>query len=417
MTVKTDNNRKLSQLLTVGIMLILMLATIFVSGEILIRYLTRNDTNVIQVNGIAIPPLHPPLQQIRDSIENYKTQINHAPFIYDATLGWNNQPNFNEDGIIINSGAMRTRHEYELVPADDTLRIAIFGDSFTYSAEVPDDQTFSHFLETFLQEKGIRAEVLNFGVPAYGADQSYLRWLNDAVNYHPDIVILNYSTRMSSRSLNIFRVISSPETILPFSKPRFYLENGSLQLVNSPTIPLDEVVDTIQNFENHPLREYEYYYDDRYVDTWWRQSKFLSYVTESIRNTIVNYVGDSSPELIDVNKAIIQAFADDASNNNAIFVLGHMAARKNLSQTEDTIQYLQILTQFADQYPFIDGAKVLEQVEKANGWLPDGHYNGIGNQIVGDYFASQIIDCLDDTTCLPARFADNPVFRITPADS
>jgi len=394
-------------------MLTLMLITIFVSGEILIRYLTRNDTDVMRVNDIAIPPLHPPLQQIQETIADYKARIRQSPFIYDEILGWNNQPFYESDGIIINSSAMRSSHEYDMIPADDTLRIAMLGDSFTYSAGVADDQTLSHALQSSLQKKGIRAEVLNFGVPAYGADQSYLRWLHDAVNYQPDIVILSYSTRMSGRSLNIFRVINSPETRLPFSKPRFYLHDGTLQLVNSPTIPLDDILETIRNFENHPLREHEYFYDDRYIDTWWRKSIFISYVAESIRNTIVSYVGDSSPELIEVNQAIIQAFAEDVAENNGVFVLGHLPTQKNLSNSEGNFQYLEILRAFADQLPFLDATHVLDAVNQADGWLDDGHYNAIGNQIVGDYFATQIIDCLADATCLPPRFTNNPSFRKT----
>lgn len=417
MTVKSGNHRKFNHLLTVCIVLILMLLTICVSGEFLIRYLTRNDIDVMQVNGIAIPPLHPPLKQMRETIASYKARISHSPFIYDAQLGWNNQPFYEANGIVINSAAMRSSHEYDLTPADDTLRIAIFGDSFTYSAEVPDDKTLSHFMETSLQEKGIHAEVLNFGVPAYGVDQSYLRWLYEAVNYQPDIVIMSFSTRMSGRSLNIFRVINSPETLLPFSKPRFYLDDGTLQLVNSPTIPLDDVVETIQNFETHPLRDYEYYYDDRYIDTWWRQSMFVSYVVESIRNTIVSYVGDSSSESIEVNQAIIQAFADDVADNNGVFILGHMPAKKNLSGSEGNLQYLDILTGFADQLPLINAMNVLEAVDKVDGWLDDGHYNADGNQIVADYFASDIVDCLDNETCLPPRFTDNQSFRQPATDS
>lgn len=416
MSAKVAHRQTPNRIRTVCISLLLVVLAAFVSGEILVRYLVRNDTDVLQLNGIAIPPLHPPLQQIRESIASYEAQIDHSPFIYDASLGWNNQPFYNEDGIIINSAAMRTRNEYDIVPQDDVLRIALFGDSFTYSAEVADDHTLNAYMEQSLQERGIRAEVLNFGVPAYAVDQSYLRWLEDGITYQPDMVILSLSTRMSGRSVNIFRVISSPETRLPFSKPRFYLEDGQLQLVNSPTVPLDEIVATFETFETHPLRDYEYYYDDRYMDTWWRQSLFLSYVVESVRNTIVSYVGSHSTEVDDVNQAIIQAFADHAEESNAVFMLGHLPTQKNLSNSEGNFEYVDMLLEFGEHYPLLNATNVLPVVSEANGWLEDGHYNPIGNQIVGEYFASQIVECLNDGTCVPPRFTGSRDFRLD-ADS
>ena len=45
------------------------------------------------------------------------------------------------------------------------------------------------YLQHKLKDAGIRAEVLNFGVGAYGMDQAYLRWREQGKNFAPDIVI------------------------------------------------------------------------------------------------------------------------------------------------------------------------------------------------------------------------------------
>jgi len=418
-SLKSDNEQKNHRYLTVIISIVLLVSTTFIGGEVLVRYLTRNNTDVLKVNGIAIPPLKPPIHQMQETIDDYKSRISESPFVYDEQLGWINQPLYEliDDGIFINAEGIRSSTNYDTEPSPNILRIALFGDSFTYSAGVPNDETLNYYMELSLAEMGIQAEVMNFGVPAYGPDQSYLRWLYEGINYQPDIVILSYSTRMSGRSLNIFRVISSPETRLPFSKPRFYLENDSLQLVNSPTIPLDEIIETFRDFETHPLRDYEYYYDDRYTETWWQQSRFLSYVSESIRNTYISYVGTTSTELIDVNSAIIQAFADNAHEHHTVFMLGHLPTQKNLSNDEGNFQYYDMLLKFRDQVPFLDATHVLSAIDQADGWLDDGHYAQAGNQIVGEYFANQIITCLDNTSCLPLRFHGGENFYTDSANS
>lgn len=391
-----------------------MIATLFISGEVLVRYLVRNDTDIQQLNGISIPPLSPPLAQIEEAIDRYERRINESPFIYDETLGWTNQPLYEDAavGIRVNADGIRANQDFGQLPATDTLRIALFGDSFTYSPGVANEESLDYALQAALQAMGIRAEVMNFGVPAYGIDQSYLRWLNDGINYQPDITILSFSTRMSGRSLNIFRVISSPQTSLPFSKPRFYVKDDQLQLVNSPTIPLDKVLSTLENFATDPLHEYEFYYDDRYIESWWHQSRFLAYATESIRNTIVNIIGDDSTEVTHINRVIVTAFDESSHDNNAIFMLGHLPTQKNLSNDEGNFQYYDLLLSFRDQYLLLDASPVLADVRQHDGWLDDGHYNTIGNQIVAQHFAAQITDCLNNERCLPPRFASEQRFRI-----
>lgn len=388
--------------------------TTWLSGELLVRYLVRNDTENLSLNGILIPPLQPPLEQIQNAIDDYLSRVNTSPFIYDENMGWINQPNHisQDQSILINDNAIRSSNDFTTTQPPDTLRIALFGDSFTFGAGVSNDETLDYFLEESLNELGIRAEVLNFGVPAYGPDQAYLSWQYMGINYQPDIAILSYSTRMSGRALNIFRVINSPETRLPFSKPRFHLDNDTLQIVNSPTVRLEDIPTIFQNFEIHPLREYEFYYDDRYTPTWWRQSKFLAYVSESISNTISNYISDDSPELVNINRAIIEAFAQEAEAEGTNFMLGHLPTKKNLSDSERSFQYYNLLLTQSEQHPFLDANDVLSVIDRQNGWLDDGHYARAGNQIVADDFAMKIVQCIESNICQLPRFEAEQSYRI-----
>ena len=48
------------------------------------------------------------------------------------------------------------------------LGVLTLGDSFTIGYEVHQDQTYSHVLETYLNQHGIAAEVINGGVSGFG---------------------------------------------------------------------------------------------------------------------------------------------------------------------------------------------------------------------------------------------------------
>ena len=390
-----------------------MFITSFISGEIIIRYISQADGEVSIVNGVPIPPLQPPIQEIEQAINNYQDNTEKSQFYYNEYLGWTNHPLYispNKD-IIINSAGIRSTIDYTPEPAPEVLRIALFGDSFTFGTDVTNDQTLSHFMELSLYEMGIRAEVINFGVPAYGADQSYLRWLHEGINYHPDINILDFSSRTSNRAISLFRVIKNPDTSLPLSKPRFYLDNKSLELINYPTIHISEIVNTLQNFATHPLRKYEYFYDDRYLNTWWRQSKFVSYVTENLSNTFSPYFQQDSNERIDINLAIIDTFASDTQANKALFIIAYLPSKKNITDPENTFDY-NIVASRSEQYRFIDGFEIIQDVHEEGGWSQTGHYSDVGNQILGYYFAEQIVDCIDSEQCRLTRFADESTFRI-----
>ncbi len=84
-----------------------------------------------------------------------------------------------------------------LLPADDTLRIAVLGDSFTEGLQVDEQQTWVRILEAQLNRssdcpllQGRQAELLNFGVGGYTTGQALLTWRFQARAFHPNLVIL-----------------------------------------------------------------------------------------------------------------------------------------------------------------------------------------------------------------------------------
>lgn len=145
--------------------------------------------------------------------------------------GWALAPNlralpvFAGKKLSSNSRGLRGAREVELPKQPGRLRIAIFGDSFTFGEDVSDEETFAHQLELLLNEAGAAVEVLNFGVHGYGHDQMLL-YLREALPlYQPDLVLLGYVSDDSLRNLTTFR---------DFAKPRFRLRGGELALEGAP---------------------------------------------------------------------------------------------------------------------------------------------------------------------------------------
>ncbi len=158
-----------------------------------------------------------------------------GPFaIYHPTRGWTLKSGIQDmkvfDGTILNTNSkgLRGNREYNYERAPGKQRIVVLGDSFTFGAEVPDNATYAHYLESHIPN----SEVLNFGVQGYGHDQILLYLKEEGIKYRPDIVILGFTY------IDIYRNI---ESFFAYAKPQFKLVSGNLQLTNVP-VPTPERV-------------------------------------------------------------------------------------------------------------------------------------------------------------------------------
>ena len=73
------------------------------------------------------------------------------------------------------------------------LRIAFFGDSYTFGDEIDLEDTFPYLVQETLEKKyGKGIEVLNFGVPGYDTVREYSYLKEDGLAFEPDIVAVVY---------------------------------------------------------------------------------------------------------------------------------------------------------------------------------------------------------------------------------
>ncbi len=136
-------------------------------------------------------------------------------------------------------------------------RLVVLGDSFTFGADVSLEDAWTTKLEE--QREGI--EVINLGVPAYGMDQAFLRWRVDGTELDATHVLLVIWPEDILRNLNLFRYYLMPRSGFLLAKPRFVLEGGELQLVNSPIPAADEVAAILRSPLGQDILEHEYWFD------------------------------------------------------------------------------------------------------------------------------------------------------------
>lgn len=150
---------------------------------------------------------------------------------FNPVLGWVRKPNTSgkEDGKFgkvtyhINSRGARLNPGHEELPA----LISCYGDSFAFSRQVNDDETWEYYLS-----KLTTTNVLNFGVGNYGLDQALLR-LKLAYHSNPtQIVILSVVPETICRILNVWKHYNEYGNTFGF-KPRYRLDNGNLTLVEN----------------------------------------------------------------------------------------------------------------------------------------------------------------------------------------
>ncbi len=153
---------------------------------------------------------------------------------YHPTLGWASQPNLRDvpvfDGKFLNTNdhGWRGTTDFPVERVPGKARILLLGDSFTFGDEVSDNETYAYYLQSMLPN----AEVINMGVHGYGHDQMLLLFLEQGLQYQPDMVILGFIQTDLDRNLVSFR---------DFAKPRFMVRAGELVLTHSP-VPSPEQV-------------------------------------------------------------------------------------------------------------------------------------------------------------------------------
>jgi hypothetical protein len=377
--------------------------------ELVLRLLSETDVdgNVRLVGKARIRPFRPPIEVARPKVEKIVGDP-ELYFRYDATLGWTLRPNATGDEGRYATNVQRVRTDSRQLPTSPrpepgTLRIATYGDSFTYSSDVPFEDSWGHTLATELEAARLAAEVLNQGTPGYAMDQAYLRWREEGRPLSPDVVVFGFQSSNAKRNLNLLRVLYSPGTGLIFSKPRFVLDGEGLRLVNVPALPPQRMLEVLADFESWELAPYEFFHrPENYEDSPWYASRLLASVSSGLgtrfsqRRTGVDFFAEGS-ESRQVAWRIIERFEREATAAGAHFVVLHIPTGKHIEQLRAgrPLLYQSFLDELVARYDVVDPGDALVRAAEEHGMEPlfapdSSHFSGVANRAIGEVLADGI---------------------------
>ncbi|MDM8527484.1 SGNH/GDSL hydrolase family protein [Anaerolineales bacterium HSG24] len=371
------------------------------TAEIAIRWFGSYDIDgQFEIyEDVVLKPYRLPIERTQQKVDLYLQRAPDTAIMHHPVLGWVPRPHGkSDDGLYqYNGQGIRSPVIYSQTPADNILRIALFGDSFTHCSDVSYEESWGYLLEQKLLAKGVQAEVLNFGVSGYGMDQAYLRWEKEGRAYQPDIVIFGIQFENVRRNVNLIRTIYRRGDI-PFSKPRFMLKNGVLKPINIPTIPPEDVPQVMQNIDTWELAKYEYSYaHDDYTPYFWLNSKVLALaftlITDSSIDKFSYNLGEGPANL---TLAIIEQFEQSVQAEGAEFVMVNLLRYNDLVDwiAGKPLVYNDLLQTVEAEYPFVrPGQERLKEAQNLSikPLFQKGHYSAQGNIIVVEALTAYIL--------------------------
>ncbi|SFB97382.1 hypothetical protein SAMN05444422_103302 [Halobiforma haloterrestris] len=187
---------------------------------------------------------------------------------FDPELGWCPQPNREKQkdtGDHLPGEEVRTTvtystddHGSRVCPAADRdddadLTVSTYGDSYCFCREVDDDETFQHYMAERLD-----THVGNYGGGNYGLDQALLRLERNYPEDPTDYVFVVVTASSIARILSVWKHYQEFGNVLAV-KPRFTLEDGDLERIESPVDEKSDLLDLESNADF--LRERDFHYE------------------------------------------------------------------------------------------------------------------------------------------------------------
>jgi hypothetical protein len=180
---------------------------------------------------------------------------------FDPELGWVRKPNtshdetgkFGKTNWTINQFGGRTNPNF----VNSKSNISCYGDSFTFSRQVNDDETWTHYLSELTN-----SNVMNFGVGNYGVDQTLLRLKREFPKHPTKIVIIGVVPETICRIVSVWKHYYEYGNTFGF-KPRFILKNNGLNLIENR---IDEK-DKFEKYQNYLeyINRYDFFYKNKFL--------------------------------------------------------------------------------------------------------------------------------------------------------
>lgn len=324
--------------------------------------------------------------------------------VFDPDTGWaihplhSGDPKSPGDSLYSsNSSGLRGTAEVETTPTPGRLRIACFGDSFTHGDDVREADSWPRRLAT----ASGTLEVLNFGVPGYGPDQSLLRYRKLGRKFKADVALLAVTDENAARLLTGFRPFYTfyflRQDDLLFPKPRFVAEAGRLVEIRSPVASVADLPKVLDPAFQAEMGRDEFFYRTNAYLNWrvpffeWSALVRLAKVPLCRRANLAAIQNDAiAHESLSAFQAILAAFAAEATADGARPGIVLLMEQSELRTWRTTANYRSIVRDELVAFLEAKGIPYLETDESfiaaTKGKSPEalipGHYSAEGNAVV-----------------------------------
>jgi hypothetical protein len=375
---------------------------VFAGGEGFVRWQGGRDADgTFHFRGRPIRPYALPVKAARTIVDDY-LRSSSSFLVYDPDLGWRHRPNAHTADRLHRTNAAGLRADRDYAPAmrPGQFRVSMFGDSFVLGSDVDQRDAPAVQLEQLLQQRGLDAEVLNFGVGGFGFDQAYLHHRRESATYDTSVVVQGLQWENIGRNVTIFRMVAVPGTVIPFSKPRYVLRHGTMALVNHPAVAPQDVPAVLANFRTWPLAQYEASYAERYARPWYTPSLLISTVVElwKTRNGLqtpdASRLYDADGEGMDITVRLLQMYRDEVTRRGQSFVLIHLPRTETIAAAlAGTPDPWQPHRDRLRGFTVVDPSPAMVRYAQAHGMaaLIPGHYSPAGYRIVAEALADALL--------------------------
>jgi hypothetical protein len=319
-------------------------------------------------------------------------------FQHDAVLGWTLRPGFRSDLCTIGLDGRR-RDPERPEPIAPAVRVAAFGDSFTFGGDVADRYAYLEVLARL--DRGL--EIENFGVPSYGLDQAFLRYQREGRRTHPRIVVIGFMSENIFRDVSVFRPFYRPPSQVPFAKPRYLPGPPALTLVENPLPRLEDYRRLLARpaATLKPLGRHDYFYRTQMRAGAFDRSATVRLVKLAreqlspdsgiVRRGYYNTDG----EAFRVTTGLFTAFYEMVLRDGAQPVILIFPERGDLDRwrSAHTKRYMPLLRFLAAKgYRVVDAMTALDragQEHPADDLIPS-HFTPLANRLAAEYLLEQL---------------------------
>lgn len=317
--------------------------------------------------------------------------VRHVLNDFHPVYGWTNRPGVQvHEGIEVHigPGGARGEREYAVPKPAGVARVACYGDSFTFGAEVEDGEAWPARLEAL--EPGW--EVVNLGVTGWGTDQALLRFRDTAPELGPDVALMGLMLENIGRNVNRYRALWSVRGDEIACKPRFRLAGGELELVPVPYASRLEVLRAaLDGTLRDTMRRGDHWDGDDPWPPFSSLARILAAPRANRRRDHIRLWRDPGGEPFRVTVALLDAFAREARALGARPGVVVFPADRDLRRLRarggapDWAPLLAWLDGRGIPYRDVSGALLADVGKRSpRALFVTTHYNARGNELVAE---------------------------------